>query len=67
MGGAGAMEEEGATGGLSGGPRRAAGRRYGGRRVIQWGEAESSQRDCLQPLRPNRNIVIGGVELGWMQ
>ena len=67
VGGAGGMEKEGATGGLSGGPRIAAGRHGGGRRVIQWGEAESSERECLQPFCPNLDIVIGGVELGLMQ
>ena len=57
----------GVTGGPGEGPRIATRRHGHGRRVIEWGEAESSGRECLQPFCPNHDVVIGGVESGWMQ
>ena len=57
----------GVTGSPGDGPRIAAGRHGRGRRVIEWGEAESNGRERLQPFCPNGDVVFGGVESGWMQ
>ena len=56
----------GGAGGLSRGPRIAAGHHGCGRRVMQQGGPESSERECLNPFCQNGDIVMGGRESGWM-
>ena len=67
VGGIGGCRVRGVTGGPGEGPRIAAGRHGRGRRVIEWGEADSSGPERLQPFCPNGDVVFGGVESGLMQ